>query len=143
MTQESADSYILRKVTIGVYWDNEANPSVLVPLGDFFCLGHSMINSFQSIFFTASTNQKAGFSGHVALNCYLPMPFNKSARIELHNESSTEYWQYFYIDYQVYEQEFSDDTVYFHASFNRENPTAGWGHEITVNTPPGQYCQFN
>ncbi len=135
MTQESPDPDILRKVVLSFTWDGEENPSVQVPLGDFFCLGHSIVNSFQSLFFTASTNRKNSFCGTVALNCYLPMPFGRSARVEVHNESGDAYRQYFYIDYEESELERFEDIAYFHACFCRENPTAGWGHEIMVNTP--------
>ncbi len=43
-----------RKVLLRMYWDDQPHPSVLVPLGDFFCLGHSIANSFASLPFTSS-----------------------------------------------------------------------------------------
>ncbi len=145
MTQGNDDTEFLRKVLLKFYWDDETNPSVLVPLGDFFCLGHGMVNSFQNLFFSASTSphSRYKFGEFVALNCYLPMPFNKSARIELVNETEFDHYQYFYIDYEVYDNAFGEDVAYFHASFNRENPTTGWGHEITVNTPPANIANLS
>lgn len=145
MTQGSEDSEFLRKILLKIYWDGEENPSVLVPLGDFFCLGHGMVNSFQNLFFTASTSQEGRnkFGSFVALNCYLPMPFNKTARIEIVNETEYEYVQYFYVDYEIYEEEFDGDVAYFHASFHRENPTSGWGHEISVNSPPADIVNLS
>lgn len=138
MTQGCGDTEHLRKVLLKIYWDDETEPSVLVPLGDFFCLGHGMVNSFQSFFFTASTavENKNQFGRFVALNCYLPMPFQKAARVELVNETDAEYIQYFYIDYELMDTAFPSDIAYFHASFRRENPTAGWGHEIAANAAP-------
>lgn len=139
LTQWNDDPECFRKVVLRVYWDNEDNPSILVPLGDFFCLGHSIVNSFQSIFFTASAKENYVFENNckVALNCYIQMPFNQSARIEMLNESESYHCPYFYIDYEVFDRPFGHDIVYFHALFNRENPTTGWGHEITVvNLPP-------
>ena len=137
MTQGSEDSEFLRKVLLRFYWDDEQEPSVLAPLGDFFCLGHGMVNSFQNLFFTSSTAKESEnkFGHFTALNCYLPMPFNKRARVELVNESDAEHFQYFYIDYESYDTPFADDIAYFHACFKRENPTNGWGHEISMNTP--------
>ena len=143
MTQGSPDPDIFRKVVLSFTWDGEENPSVQVPLGDFFCLGHSIVNSFQSLLFTASTSRNNCFGGTVALNCYLPMPFGRSARVEVHNESGDTYWQYFYIDYEVYDQKGTEDIACFHACFNRENPTAGWGHEITVNTPQANVANLD
>jgi len=131
MTQQKHYRECLLRFT----WDNASTPSVLVPLGDFFCLGHGLVNSFQSFLFSASTNWPNQFNQGCALNCYAPMPFRERALIELVNESSEPHGQYFYIDYETGFDLLPDDTGYFHAEFRRENPFGGWGHEITVNTP--------
>lgn len=122
-----------RDALIRITWDGAKKPSVLVPLGDFFCLGHGIVNSFQSALFTASTNENNKIGGGCALNCYAQMPFRKSARIELINQSREEHKQYFYVDYEL--GEVGHDEGYFHAEFRRANPFGGWGHEITVNRP--------
>lgn len=131
MTQRRHYRECLLKIT----WDDAAQPSVLVPLGDFFCLGHAMVNSFQSLFFSASTNFNNSFESGCALNCYLPMPFKKRARIELLNESDQEHTQYFYIDYERYDSPLPDDEGLLHAEFRRTYPFGGWGPEILVNHP--------
>jgi hypothetical protein len=123
-----------RECLIKITYDDAPFPSVLVPLGDFFCLGHGMVNSFQSALFTASTRHAYQFDRPCALNCYIPMPFAKRAVVELVNESDRPQLQYFYVDYETLE-EFPADTGYFHAEFRRTNPFGGWGPEITVNTP--------
>src|SRR5512144_3447902 len=51
-----------RECLLRITWDNAEKPSVLVPLGDFFCLGHGLVNSFQSFLFSASTNQNNQFN---------------------------------------------------------------------------------
>jgi len=135
MTQGGDDAFQLRKTVIKMYWDGEKNPSVLAPLGDFFCLGHCITNSFCSLPFSASANQNNIFGVRVALNCYLQMPFRKSARIEVVNEGDTHYSQFFYVDYELLNDGLADDEAYFHASWRRENPTDGWGPEIRVNSP--------
>ena len=135
MTQGGRTTF--RDVLLKMFWDGEEHPSILAPLGDFFCLGHNIIASFQSLPFSAST--AASRANHVAanaaLNCYLQMPFNRSARIEVTNEGAEPYGQYFYVDYELYKKPLADDTAYLHAQFHRENPCDGWGHEIRVNTP--------
>ncbi|HHV44084.1 MAG TPA: DUF2961 domain-containing protein [Firmicutes bacterium] len=123
-----------RECLLKITWDSAEAPSVLVPLGDFFCLGHGIVNSFQSALFTASTPHNNQFNRGCALNCYVPMPFRERAVVELVNESGEEHRQYFYIDYETYD-ELPADLGYFHAEFRRTNPFGGWGHEITVNTP--------
>ena len=131
MTQR--DGY--RNVLLRIFWDGEEHPSVLCPLGDFFGLGSEIVNSYQSLLFSASTAGNNQFNTGCALNSYVQMPFNKSARIELVNEGDEMHRQYFYIDYELYDQPLDDDVAYFHAQFRRENPCDGWGHEIQVNTP--------
>ncbi|MFZ0710962.1 MAG: DUF2961 domain-containing protein [Terrimicrobiaceae bacterium] len=34
--------FIIEKVLVKIYWDDQQNPGVLTPLGDFFCFGHSI-----------------------------------------------------------------------------------------------------
>ncbi len=124
-----------RECLLRMTWDGARSPSVLVPLGDFFCLGHGIVNSYQSLLFSASTASNNRFGGGCALNCYLPMPFAERAVIELVNESKETHNQYFYVDYETYEESPPHGAGYFHAEFRRENPFGGWGHEIAVNTP--------
>lgn len=125
-----------REVLLKFTWDDAPYPSILVPLGDFFCLGHSIVNSFQSMLFSASTNTNNKFNAGCALNCYAQMPFKNHALVELINQSKDEHMQYFYVDYETYDvPSLIDNLGYFHAEFHRENPFGGWGAEIPVNTP--------
>ncbi len=135
MTQGGRNTF--RNVLLRMYWDGEESPSVLVPLGDFFCLGHNLVTSFCALPFSSSTapSRANRVGANAALNCYLQMPFNKSARIEVANEGDEPYGQYFYVDYERYRRPLADDTAYLHAQFRRENPCDGWGHEIRVNVP--------
>lgn len=124
-----------RECLLRFTWDNAPHASVVVPLGDFFGLGHTIVNSYQSLLFTASTRNNNQFSGGCALNAYLRMPFRERALVELINESTEAHRQYFYIDYESLETSLPEEMGYFHAEFRRENPFGGWGHEIRVNTP--------
>ena len=131
MTQSKHYRECLLKIT----WDDAPQPSILCPLGDFFGLGHSMVNSYQSLFFTASTNQNNQFNSGCALNCYLPMPFRQRAVVELINESNEPHGQYFYVDYETLDETQGPELGYLHAEFRRANPFGGWGPEIRVNSP--------
>ena len=124
-----------RDCVLKIFWDGQEQPSVLCPLGDFFCLGHEIVNSFESALFTASTRGNNQPNQGCALNCYAPMPFRTAARVELTNEGDTDHLQYFYIDYELHEQPPPDSVAYFHSLFRRDNPFPGWGHEVRVNTP--------
>ncbi len=123
-----------RECLLKITYDDADFPSVLTPLGDFFCLGHGMANSFQSALFTASSHFSHVFNRPCALNSYAPMPFAKRAKVELINESNEPHVQYFYVDYETLE-DFPPDTGYFHAEFRRANPFRGWGPQVGVNTP--------
>jgi hypothetical protein len=125
-----------REVLLRFYWDGAKRPSIDVPLGDFFGLGHSITNSYQSALFSASALRDNQTNLGCALNCYVPMPFSESARVELVNESKEDHRQYFYIDYESLDFAPRDKELgYFHAEFRRTNPFGGWGHDVRVNSP--------
>lgn len=130
MTQEGGYRDCLLKIT----WDGTKNPSVLVPLGDFFGLGHTIVNSYQSLLFSASAKTNYTIQGKCALNSYAPMPFAERALVELVNQGKQAHRQFFYIDYEAYNSH-TEDLGYFHAEWRRENPFGGWGPEILVNKP--------
>ena len=123
-----------RECLLLITWDNAENPSVVCPLGDFFGLGHGIVNSYQSLLFSASTRANNQFNQGCALNAYVPMPFRERALVELVNESDEVHRQYFYVDYE--QGDVPDDLGYLHAEFRRQNPFPGWGGDIRVNTPP-------
>lgn len=135
MTQMNA----YRETVLRITWDNARHASVLVPIGDFFCLGHGIVNSHQSLYFSTSTHENNRFNCGCALNCYLPMPFRERALIEVLYEGSQEGpGRYFHIDYETGGEPMDADTGYFHAEWRRQNPFDGWlpagtsheGHEI-------------
>ncbi|KAK5173247.1 uncharacterized protein LTR77_001928 [Saxophila tyrrhenica] len=129
LNYEDNDPDYYRKIVIKMYWDDSETPSVVAPIGDFFCVGHSMAANFQSMPFTVSVkpSEEKKFGGATALNCYLPMPFNSRARIEIENQGEHAYFQYFYIDYDLLPNPHdTDQLLYFHAHWRRENPTSGW-----------------
>lgn len=123
-----------RECLLRITYDNLPYPSVLAPLGDFFCLGHGIVNSFQSALFSATTFFPYQFNKPTGLNCYAPMPFKERAVVELVNESNEPHRQYFYVDYETLES-FPEDFGYFHAEFRRANPFRGWGAALRANTP--------
>ena len=122
-----------RECLLKLTWDDADFPSVVCPLGDFFGLGHGLVNSYQSLLFSASTRSNHVFNAGCALNSYVQMPFRQRAVVELVNESSERHRQYFYVDYET--GAVPNEAGYFHAEFRRENPFGGWGPEIRVNAP--------
>ncbi|NLG99979.1 MAG: DUF2961 domain-containing protein [Chloroflexi bacterium] len=119
MTAHSLEPFYLRKLVLKMYWDGESQPSVLVPLGDFFGVGHAQTTTYTSLPMVMAPSDGTG------LNCYLPMPFSKGARIEVTSENVlTETRLYYNIDYELWDQP-RDDLGRFHAQWRRENPCDG------------------
>ena len=116
----------LRKIVLSAYWDDEDNPSVQAPLGDFFGMGHAMSENFVS-----APLQMSPEDGK-SLNAWWPMPFHKRARIDITNDCDTTLILYFYIDYETKEA-LPEDVLYFHALWHRELPTDGKDPESFPN----------
>jgi hypothetical protein len=97
------------------YWDDEKEPSVEVPVGDFFGMGWGVYAPLNSLAVTVNPGS--------AFNCYWPMPFHKKCKITLENIAEDDMRIYYQIDYTL--TEVPDDAAYFHAQFRRNNPTQG------------------
>jgi len=134
---EVADEFYYRKVLIKITWDDQETPSVLVPFGDFFCVGHSMPGNFASLPMSVSVKpeEQRKFGAPASLNCYFPMPFDTRARIEMINENDVPFGLYFHIDYDLLPEPMGEDVAYFHAQWHREAPCNGWGPGLQVNSP--------
>ena len=120
-TCRSFAKHYLRNAILRMYWDGEPddNPSVEVPLGDFFGMGHAKRKNFVSLPLQMSPHNGAGF------NCWWPMPYSKGFKITLENDNPKPFIFYYYLDYEIYEDGLENDGEYgrFHAQWRRENPT--------------------
>jgi hypothetical protein len=115
-----------------MYWDGETEPSVEVPVGDFFACGWGKYAQVSSL--AVCVNPGSAF------NTYWEMPFRKSCKITLENIDEDPMILYYQIDYTL--TEVPDDAAYFHAQFRRSNPlpyktdhvildgVKGWGHYV-------------
>jgi D-arabinan exo alpha-(1,3)/(1,5)-arabinofuranosidase (non-reducing end) len=95
-----------------VYWDGETNPSIEVPVGDFFASGWGKYGQVSSL--PVAVNPGSAF------NCYWTMPFRKSCRLTMTNIAAEVMTLYYQIDYTL--TDIADDAAYFHAQFRRVNP---------------------
>ncbi len=121
MTLWCEDKFVYRKIIVRMYWDDEDAPSVEVPIGDFFGMGHGMIRNFVSLPLQMSPQDGRSF------NCWFPMPYQSRMRIEVTSEAVRPTNLYFYVDYEAYpEGSRLDDYARFHAQWRRVNPTPGW-----------------
>jgi hypothetical protein len=125
LTTRCYDPQYLRKLIIEMYWDGEENPSVRVPLGDFFGIGHAIAKHFVSLPLSMVFGKRNGPKGPfaAAMNSYFPMPFGSSAEIRIINQAATPIENlFYYVDYELYSDPAPEDLGRFHACWNRENP---------------------
>jgi hypothetical protein len=94
------------------YWDDETEPSVESPVGDFFASGWGRYAQVSSL--AVCVNPGSAF------NCYWPMPFRKKARVTVENLDENSMVLYYQINYAL--TEVPEDAAYFHAQFRREDP---------------------
>jgi len=125
-TINSPSPFHLRELVLRMYWDGETEPSVEVPIGDFFGTGFEYEDipgghrgqKYQSWVSLPITVQDR------AMNCYFEMPFGSGARITITNDGTQVVPNlYFHIDYQQYpDARRVADKGRFHAQ---------WKHELT------------
>jgi hypothetical protein len=104
----------MRALALEVFYDDASEPSVSVPCLDFFGLPHGRPVAYASAL--AAAQEGRGF------NAWLPMPFRRRIRIELHNGSARRFPLYYQVAYTLGGD--TDEVGLLHASFRRENPTA-------------------
>jgi Protein of unknown function (DUF2961) len=114
MTVLPAPPERLRALWIEVFYDGAGEPSISVPLLDFFCLPHGRTAPFASALVTANEGR--------GLNSTIPMPFARHVRLELTNDSDAPTVLYYQVDYTL-EPAMPSGSGYLHVSFRRENPT--------------------
>jgi hypothetical protein len=122
----TVEPHLLRRMVVRMYWDGEEHPSVLVPLGDFFGVGHSRTVNFASLPIQMSPQDGKSF------NCFFHMPFADGARIEVKSDLSQRVFFYYYIDYEEFDS-LEEGLGRFHAQWRRENPCQGVDEEGQTN----------
>jgi hypothetical protein len=129
-----------RDTLFRIYWDGEKNPSVEAPLTDFFCDPNGALERVDS----ALLNKKRGW------NCYFPMPFAKSARVEVETDNRrypNGSWNqnpcYSYVTWRPLKQ-VARDTGYFHARWRQETLLLGKRDYAALETTGrGQFVGWN
>ena len=102
-----------RQLILRIYFDGQSSPAVEAPLSDFFANAdnkeYRQINSLAMCF-----NPRKG------MNCYFEMPYFKSFRVEIENQSLSPVSVFYQIDCE--EKKIDENSLYFHAQFRRVNP---------------------
>ena len=112
----------IQQIWLRMWWDDQENPSVEAPLGDFFCMGWGQFAQINSLAVCVNPGR--------AFNCYWEMPFRKAARIEIENTDPDDFGIIYYqVNYTL--TEVPEDAAYFHAKFRRTNPLP-YGTDYTI-----------
>ncbi|HNX56137.1 MAG TPA: DUF2961 domain-containing protein [Prolixibacteraceae bacterium] len=107
-----------------IYWDDETEPSVECPVGDFFGMGWCEYAPLVSL--PVCVNPGSAF------NCYWSMPFRKKCKITMENINDKDPMTLYYqVDYTL--TEVPADAAYFHAQFRRSNPNSTSDYTIVDN----------
>lgn len=101
----------LSELVLRIYWDYEEQPSVEVPAGAFFCIGHDDHPHTVS-------SMPVTVAPYRGCNCYWQMPFRRHARITLTHEGGEDAnivaWRVLYHLDKV-----EENAAYFHAQYRR------------------------
>lgn len=130
-----------RDLLLRIYWDGESEPSVDCPFVDFFCNP----DDTRKVMNTAFVNVNRGF------NAYFPMPFRKSAKVELVYDGPVQPGDelermmpcYSYVCYRMLEA-YPEDAGYFHASWRQQSLLLGLKDYVALEaTGKGKFVGWN
>ena len=122
-----------QEMLLRMYWDGNPRPAVEAPLGDFFASCFGQRREVVSLPVVVDDGD--------AYNCFWRMPFRKSARIEIVNESEKPISLLYYNIDWIKKAKLPKDTPYFYAQYRQEYPaehgkdyllldTKGKGHYV-------------
>lgn len=121
-----------QEMLLRIYWDGDPRPAVEAPVGDFFanCFGkRSEVISLPVIVEDADS-----------YNSFWQMPFRKSARVEIVNQSDKPISLLYYNIDWIKKDRLPAATPYFYAQYRQEYPVEG-GRDYTIleTTGKGHY----
>jgi len=121
-----------QEMLMRIYWDGSSKPGVETPVGDFFASCFGRRSEVISLPVTLEDGD--------AYNCFWPMPFRKSARVEIVNQSEKAVnLLYYNIDW-IKKDRLPKDTPYFYAQYRQEYPaTSGKEYTVLETTGKGHY----
>jgi hypothetical protein len=127
-----------RTLVLRAYWDGASDPSVEVPLGDFFGAGNGLVAPFASALLQCAPRDG------LSLHSWFPMPFATGLRLEVENQGPLPVLAlYCYADYELWDAP-DAELGRFHAWWHRERrdvppgPDGTYAHGVNL-TGEGNY----
>jgi hypothetical protein len=115
-----------QEMLLRIFWDDHKRPAVEVPVGDFFanCFGRrSEVISLPVVVEDADS-----------YNCYWQMPFRKSARIEIENQSDKPIGLLYYNIDWIQKKHIAKTAPYFYAQYRQEYPVQQGKDYVVLDT---------
>lgn len=115
-----------QEMLLRIYWDGSARPAVEAPVGDFFanCFGRR----------SEVISQPVVVEDADSYNCYWRMPFRKSARVEIVNQSDKPISLLYYNVDWIELESLPEGTPYFHAQYRQEYPVQQGKDYVILDT---------
>lgn len=113
-----------KDMILRIFWDGREEPGVEAPVGDFFASGFGERMDVTSL--PVLVEHGASY------NCFWPMPFATSARIEIENDSEKQIALLYYNVDWIAKEALPIDTPYFHAQYKQEYPLAPGSGDYVV-----------
>jgi hypothetical protein len=119
-----------QEMLLRIYYDGSDRPGVEAPVGDFFggCFGKR-----SEVISTAVITE-----GGDSYNCFWHMPFRKSCRVEIVNESEKQISLLYYNLDWIKLDELPEETPYFYAQYNQAYPLPAGGKPYTLLETEGK-----
>ncbi|MBP7748119.1 MAG: DUF2961 domain-containing protein [Phycisphaerae bacterium] len=115
-----------QEMLLRIYYDGRERPGVEAPVGDFFANGFGQRRAVISVPVVVEDAD--------SYNCFWRMPFRKSIRIEIVNESEKPISLLYYNIDWIKLNTLPDDTPYFYAQYRQEYPVVGGRDYLILET---------
>jgi len=115
-----------QEMLLRMYWDGSKRPGVEAPVGDFFA--NSFGKRSEVISLPVIVEDADSY------NCFWHMPFRKSARIEVVNQSEKPISLLYYNIDWIKKDAVAADTPYFYAQYRQEYPTQNGKDYVLLDT---------
>ena len=115
-----------QEMLLRMYWDGSKRPCVEAPVGDFFASSFGKRSEVLSLPVVVEDAD--------SYNCFWHMPFRKSARVEIVNQSEKPISLLYYNIDWIKKESISDDTPYFYAQYRQEYPVQKGKDYVILDT---------
>ncbi|MHC4145197.1 MAG: glycoside hydrolase family 172 protein [Planctomycetota bacterium] len=115
-----------QEMLLRMYWDGSERPAVEAPVGDFFA--NSFGKRSEVISLPVIVEDADSY------NCFWHMPFRKSARMEVLNQSDKPISLLYYNIDWVRKEQISEQTPYFYAQYRQEYPVENGKDYVVLDT---------